>query len=97
MTVKKGVKENQSRILSFKQNSVKIGPKLSFFLFFFCGGGYPHRTEPVTGFRPFPLRKVVKKRSFYGQADRKGGGGGVNPYSQPDRKKTVFFDDFPYH
>ena len=25
--------------------------------------------------------------------DRKGGG--VNPYGQPDRKKTVFFDDFP--
>ena len=25
--------------------------------------------------------------------DRKGG---VNPYGQPDRKKTVFFDDFPY-
>ena len=26
----------------------------------------------------------------------RGGGGGVNPYGQPDRKKTVFFlDDFP--
>ena len=24
-----------------------------------------------------------------------GGWGGVNPYGQPDRKKTVFFDDFP--
>ena len=25
-----------------------------------------------------------------------GGGEGVNPYGQPDRKKTVFFlDDFP--
>ena len=26
--------------------------------------------------------------------DRKGEGG-VNPYGQPDSKKTVFFDDFP--
>ena len=26
----------------------------------------------------------------------RGGEGGVNPYGQPDRKKTViFFDDFP--
>ena len=40
------------------------------------------------------LGKLSKKRYSYGQADRKGGGGGVNPYSQPDRKKTVFFDDF---
>ena len=28
--------------------------------------------------------------------DRKGGEGGVNPYGQPDHKKTViFFDDSP--
>ena len=27
--------------------------------------------------------------------DRKGGVGGVNPYGQPDRKKTVFFDNSP--
>ena len=26
----------------------------------------------------------------------RGGGGGVNPYGQPDRKISVFFDDFPY-
>ena len=28
--------------------------------------------------------------------DHKGGGEGVNPYGQPDRKKACFiFDDFP--
>ena len=27
--------------------------------------------------------------------DRKGEGG-VNPYGQPDSKKTVLFDEFPY-
>ena len=26
---------------------------------------------------------------------RGGGGGGGNPYGQPDRKISVFFDDFP--
>ena len=78
------------------------------------------------------FRGVVKKRSFYGQADRKGltpppygqgvviiskkltyvdlsyhwtkiftfaysqgRGADPTPYGQPDRKKTVFFDDFP--
>ena len=40
-----------------------------------------------------PLKNFHKKMTL------KGGGRGVNPYGQPDRKKTViFFDDFPkYH
>ena len=38
----------------------------------------------------------VHLRKKHKTADRKGGGGGANPYGQPDRKKTViFFDDFP--
>ena len=49
----------------------------------------------VLSFTIMSLGKLSKKRYSYGQADRKGGGGGVNPYSQPDRKKTVFFDDRP--
>ena len=35
--------------------------------------------------------QLISKKSR--DPDRKGGG--VNPYGQPDRKKTVFFDDFP--
>ena len=31
--------------------------------------------NPLAGFAN-PVREVVKKRIFYGQADRKGGGGG---------------------
>ena len=34
------------------------------------------------------FRGVVKKRSFYGQADRKGLT--PPPYGQPDHKKTIF-------
>ena len=38
----------------------------------------------------------VHLRKKHKTADRKGGGGGVNPYGQPDRKISVFFiDDFP--
>ena len=37
--------------------------------------------------------QLIKKHKT---ADRKGGGG-VNPYGQPDRKISVIsFDDFPY-
>ena len=35
-------------------------------------------------------------RKDHKTADRKGGGGGgVNPYGQPDRKTSGFFDGFP--
>ena len=44
---------------------------------------------------PKELGKSSKKRTFYGQAGRKVGGG-VNAYGQPDRKIFVFFDDFPF-
>ena len=38
-----------------------------------------------------PSEKVTKQLTV------RGGGGGVNPYGQPDRKISVFFfDDFPY-
>ena len=34
-----------------------------------------------------PSEKVTKQLTVRG---------GVNPYGQPDRKISVFFDDFPY-